>query len=81
MRSQFVRATLSYLAPIIDFMQMNIKEADRLISEPDCKIVDDMEVFIVVMHGHFTTMKQLKYSWESSLKVAQENFKDLFALL
>lgn len=60
-----------YLAPIIDFMQLNINEADCLMHALDCKIVDDMEVFIVVLHRHFTTMKQIQSSWESSLKVAQ----------
>lgn len=44
-----------YLAPIIDFMQLNIKEADHLIRAPDYKTIDDMEVFI-------TSMKQIQPS-------------------
>lgn len=49
-----------YLAPIIDFMQLNINEVDHLIHAPDCKTADDMEVFIAVLHDHFTTMKQIQ---------------------
>lgn len=69
-----------YLAPIIDFMQLNITEADNLIHAPDCKTVDDMEVFIAILHGPFTTMKQIQSSWESSLKVAKETFPEIFSL-
>lgn len=66
---------------IIDFMQRNVKEAENLISAPNCKIVDDMEDFVTILHGQFNTMKQVKLSWESSLQDAKENFKDIFTLL
>lgn len=46
-----------YFAQIIDFMQRNVKEAKILISAPDYKSVDEMEDFVIVLHGHFNTMK------------------------
>lgn len=69
-----------YLAPSIDFMELNINGAYHLIHAPDCKTVDDMDVFIASLHGHFTTMKHIQSSWESSLKMAQENIKGIFVL-
>lgn len=57
-----------------------MKEAESLINSPDCKTVDDMEDFVTNLHGQIHTMKQVKPSWESTLKAAKVNLKDIFNL-